>query len=255
MFTCVPKYSFMHRNIAKQMRLVKEPEDFLGNPRRLLFNATLLTQTISWLVPNNTILLVGAQTLDTGGNTSATPSHQLGQHPLPWPALSQVEPVYGIHFEKIPIPGHLLEFWESDSSDVSFQLPGPNPFVPSDFSILPTSENVSAVPVMVVGKEEEKEPGEMKCNTLHPHVWSCTHVHTHTPANTRAHTRTHLCNHTCTVYTQITLAHTHAHTHTHTHTHTKCAPMVTRKQCCMFYNQQIQCERTYMYTNTLYQMA
>ena len=193
MFTCVPKYSFMHRNIAKQMRLVKEPEDFLGNPRRLLFNATLLTQTISWLVPNNTILLVGAQTLDTGGNTSATPSHQLGQHPLPWPALSQVEPVYGIHYEKIPIPGHLLEFWESDSSDISFQLPGPNPFVPSDFSILPTSENVSAVPVMVVGKEEEeKEPGEMKCNTLHPHVWSCTHVHTHTHPQTHAHIHVHI---------------------------------------------------------------
>ena len=156
------------------MRLIKESDDFLGNPRRLLFNATLLAQTISYFVPNNTVLLVGAQTLDSGRNSSDAPPTQMGPRPLLWPALTQVEPVYGTQYEKITIPGYLLEFWESDSSDILFQLPGHNQFIPSDFSILPVPENISHVPVMVMVEEEKR--GKMKCNS-HTHTFvTITHV-------------------------------------------------------------------------------
>ena len=137
------------------MRLAGDPEDFLRNPHRLLFNASLLTLTLSYLVPNNTVILLGSQIFNVSGSGSSAPFSQLGPHPLPWPTLSQVEPVYGTQFEKVPIPEYLLKFWESDSFDVPFQSPGSNQFIPNDFLILPAPQNITRVPVMV-----ELESGE-----------------------------------------------------------------------------------------------
>lgn len=167
-------------NIAKHMRFVKDSEDFLGNPRRLLFNATLLAHTLSFIVPNNTVLVVGAQT-----SNSSTNGSKLEPHPqLPWPALSQVEPVYGTQYEKIPIPGYLLEYWESGSCDVLLQVPGPNEFIPSDLSIQAASENTSSVPVVVEDLEhvqpsvstwwlQDIEFREPRVN-LHCNLWTST---------------------------------------------------------------------------------
>ena len=136
------------------MRLVEEPADFLSNPVRFLFNYTLVSQTLGSLTPENSVILVGSQMLNTSEPNSTAAPHfdDKSSVPFPWTELTETEPIYGTYFNETSICQELLDFWGSDSVNVSLSLPPANPFVPKDLGILPPPANGSQVPTE--GKSE-----------------------------------------------------------------------------------------------------
>ena len=78
-----------HRTISEAMRLATDPADFLSYPYRFLFNSTLVTDTLSYLTPDNSVVFIGTQKLNFNGSSHPT-VRQEGDVPVPWPELTQV---------------------------------------------------------------------------------------------------------------------------------------------------------------------
>ena len=133
------------------MRLVADPADFLDNPRRLLFDPSLISSTLSHLTPNNTVLLLGTQSLNVSGLPSSGPApQQLGPAPLPWPELTQVEPYYGTQFVVVRASATLLESWGADVvGEGVLALPGKNEFTPEDLALVSPEGEGASVPVEI----------------------------------------------------------------------------------------------------------
>uniref|UniRef100_A0A1Y1M428 Nardilysin n=2 Tax=Photinus pyralis TaxID=7054 RepID=A0A1Y1M428_PHOPY len=62
----------------------------------------------------------------------------------------QIEPWFKTQYKAIDIPSDWLECWKNAKPLPEFSLPGPNPFVTTDFSILPKQKNLSKYPEKVL---------------------------------------------------------------------------------------------------------
>ena len=71
------------------MRLAADPADFLATPYRFLFNSTLVTDTLNYLTPDNSVVFIGTQKLNFNGSSHPTVT-QDSPEPVPWPVLTQV---------------------------------------------------------------------------------------------------------------------------------------------------------------------
>ena len=78
-----------HSTISEAMRLVTDPADFLATPYRFLFNSTLVTDTLNYLSPNNSVVFIGTQKLNFNGSSHPTVTQE-SPEPVPWPVLTQV---------------------------------------------------------------------------------------------------------------------------------------------------------------------
>jgi len=71
------------------MRIVADPADFLATPYRFFFNSTLVTDTLNYLTPSNSVVFIGTQKLNFNGSSHPTVT-QDSLEPVPWPVLTQV---------------------------------------------------------------------------------------------------------------------------------------------------------------------
>jgi len=83
--TCTP----FHRAISEAMRIVTDPADFLATPYRFLFNSTLVTDTLNYLTPDNSVVFIGTQKLNFNGSSHPTVTQDSPEN-VPWPVLTEV---------------------------------------------------------------------------------------------------------------------------------------------------------------------
>ena len=82
-----------HSTISEKMRLATDPADFLASPYRFLSNSTLVTDTLNYLTPDNSVVFIGTQKLNFNGSSHSTVT-QDSPEPVPWPLLTQVGAVH-----------------------------------------------------------------------------------------------------------------------------------------------------------------
>ena len=144
------------RHISQRMRLVEEAPDFLGNPRRFVFNYSLVESVLDTLTPEKLILFLGTHHLNFSSSGLGPPDDNLppeqNSSPVdfPWPELDQKEPIYSTPFSSIDTPSELLEYWGSlTPAPQDLSLPGRNYFIPTDFVLLQPPSNPSDTPSTV----------------------------------------------------------------------------------------------------------
>ena len=123
------------------MRTVPYPEDFLLNPRRFLFNSTIIKSFISNLRLNTPIIFLGSPLFKTPSSFS-----DLSFVPLP-PASSPLpltESIYGTHYRKMNITRELTSYWTTFDAK-GLNLPSQNMFIPHNLSLLPISNSITPV--------------------------------------------------------------------------------------------------------------
>lgn len=123
------------------MRLVADPEDFMGNPSRRVLNTSLIRTVLSSLSsPNNALVFIGTQ------NNLSVLSDQF-EIEL---SLSQTEPIYSTPFAKHDILSHVVDYWSNNEGNTTeLYLPGENSFIPSNFSILPPPSTTTNTPIRI----------------------------------------------------------------------------------------------------------
>ena len=138
------------------MRLVSDPTDFLGNPRRLVFNETLILSVLEFLLsPEHSLIFLGTHHVNFSDSLNLTWPHdgppvQHSPNPYPWPNLNQTEPIYTTPFAEISIPPSLEEYWSKQEIVIdSLHLPESNHFIPIDFNILSPPSTPTDTPVRV----------------------------------------------------------------------------------------------------------
>jgi insulysin len=143
-------------HISQRMRLVEEAPDFLGNPRRFVFNYSLVESVLDTLTPEKLILFLGTHHLNFSssglGPPDDNPPPEQNSSPVdfPWPELDQKEPIYSTPFSSIDTPPELLEYWGSlTPAPQDLSLPGRNYFIPTDFGLLQPPSNPSDTPSTV----------------------------------------------------------------------------------------------------------
>ena len=149
MFTHYLCYVYTCRTLAEAMRLVTDPQDFLDNPKRRLLNTSLIGQVLTSLSPDNSLVFIGTQHLNSDGVLPpvSTPN-QTSPVKLPWPVLNETEPIYTTHYALMDIPRNVAQYWgTSEAADL--WLPQANQFIPQDFNILPAPQDVKDTPQMV----------------------------------------------------------------------------------------------------------
>ena len=139
------------------MRTVRDPADFLKNPRRYEACYNLTSSTLNQLTPNNSLVFLGthkitfsqdvAQQLNFTSSGSPPPANNGTSEGVqfPWPELDTIEPIYLTPFHRDKIPDDLLSYW-SNAVNHSVQLPERNAFIPSDFTIINEPSNSSSQP-------------------------------------------------------------------------------------------------------------
>ena len=147
---------FLHyRSLAQRMRLVTDPEDFLGNPSRLVLDTDLIRSVLNSLTPTNSIVLVGTHHVNFSDDLNIAAPHvgppsQSSLVDLPWPELDKLEPIYSTPFAILDIPLDLENYWNGSGGSVSeLHLPEENDFIPENFNILSPPPNPSDSPVKV----------------------------------------------------------------------------------------------------------
>ena len=145
----------MCRSISQRMRIVAEEPDFLGNPRRYLFNYTLVMSVLDSLAPENLVLFLGTQHLNLSSSSgqqddNLLPPQQGSSVDLPWPELDDLEPIYSTPYSRIDTPRELLEYWSNLTPfPQELSVVGKNYFIPTDFDPLPPPSNPSDTPYKV----------------------------------------------------------------------------------------------------------
>jgi insulysin len=142
--------------LAQRMRLVTDPDDFLGNPHRLVLNTSLVRTVLSSLTPANSLVFVGTHHVNFSEDLNITAPHfgppsQNSPVNLPWPDLDKREPIYSTPFTIVDIPSDLKTYWSGGSGGnvPELHLPGENHFIPQNFSILSPPSNHAGSPVKV----------------------------------------------------------------------------------------------------------
>jgi len=88
-----------HSTVSEAMRLATDPADFLATPYRFLFNSTLVTDTLNYLTPGNSVVFIGTQKLNFNGSSHPTVT-QDSLEPVPWPVLTQVCAIHSMGINK-----------------------------------------------------------------------------------------------------------------------------------------------------------
>ena len=131
------------------MRLVTDPQDFLDNPKRRLLNTSLISQVLTSLSPDNSLVFIGTKHLNIDGIFPLVSApNQTSPVNLPWPVLNETEPIYTTHYALMDTPHNVAQYWgASEAADL--WLPQANQFIPQDFNILPAPQDVKDTPQMV----------------------------------------------------------------------------------------------------------
>ena len=147
---------FLHRVISQKMRVVKEASDFLGNPRRFIFNQTFVRSVLNSLTPEKLVAFIGTHHVNISSKLNVQdvspegPPEQGSSVELPWPELDTLEPIYSTPYSKLALPQSLIAYWNNLVVDPdSLFLPETNGFIPSDFDILEPPASPSDTPVRV----------------------------------------------------------------------------------------------------------
>lgn len=142
------------------MRLVEDPEDFLGNPSRRVLNISLVRAVLSTLSsPNNALVFIGTQ------NNLTVLSDQFNVEL----SLDKTEPIYSTPFAILDIPSKVVERWNSSKgSTTELYLPGDNTFIPTDFDILPPPATTNKSPVRIQSKWSFSAPSSFAVFTSLP---------------------------------------------------------------------------------------
>ena len=135
------------------MRLVTDPQDFLGNPKRRLLNISLIRQVLTSFSPENSLVFIGTQHLSVNGSSL----NQSSPVNLPWPALNETEPIYSTPYALMDTPDSVLQYWRTSNS-AGLWLPKNNPFIPQDFHILPPPQDMKDTPQMVELNDSTCQP-------------------------------------------------------------------------------------------------
>ena len=145
------------------MRTVRDPVDFLLNPRRFQPSYNLTISTLSQFTPEDSIIFLGTHNITFNANiteilnfnsTDVPPTaNTSGTVQFPWPKLDQIEPIYQTPFHREAIPPSLIDHWNL-ANDTDISLPPKNVFIPDDFTIIDKSPNSSNVPVKVDGTND-----------------------------------------------------------------------------------------------------
>lgn len=140
------------------MRLVVDPEDFLGNPSRRVLNISLVHTVLSLLSsPDNSLVFIGTQ------NNLSVLSEQFDMEL----SLDKTEPIYSTPFAIHDIPSHVVDHWSSsEGSTTELYLPGDNTFIPTNFDILPPPSTTNTSPVRIHSKCPFSASSSFQCSPL-----------------------------------------------------------------------------------------
>jgi len=122
------------------MRLHENAADFLPNPEFFIFNFTLLTSTLNYLKPYNSIIVLGTRRINISQELEFRKDFQNlnidmkieRETSLPLPKLKFLEPHYSTPFTIYEIPFALLLQWTHPYIRDDLYLPHPNPYVIDD---------------------------------------------------------------------------------------------------------------------------
>jgi insulysin len=112
------------RSLASDFHLLPAEELLRGNYSLDEFDPALIQEYLSYMRPDNLLLSVTAQGLDTDRRTD-------------W---------YGVDYALNPIEAKTLAEWRSPPRDPALALPGPNSFVPENLALKPSAD-AGSVPV------------------------------------------------------------------------------------------------------------
>lgn len=159
-------FVLLYRNLAQRMRLVTDPADFLGNPRHLVLNTSLIRTVLGLLSPGNSLVFIGTHSVNFSNSLNLTLPHrepppQDSPVDLPWPSLNLLEPIYSTPFAELNITSNLTSCWSGGGVGVEFHLPGKNSYIPQDFDILPLPSSHTDSPIRV-------NLAQSTCTSPHP---------------------------------------------------------------------------------------
>lgn len=156
------------------MRVVKNPADFIPNPRRYASNYSLALSIAKLFVPSNSLVFVTTHSTSSHGSGSGLGSGfgdgealesiagVMGGVEIPNPELNLTEPIYKTPYSTIDIPPKLLMYWSYNQTlplisgnERMLYLPEPNMFVPSSLELLPS--NNKTTPLQLASDDSDVE--------------------------------------------------------------------------------------------------
>ena len=152
---------FYFRNLAKSMQMYLNPADFIQNPNYWIPNYSLFKEHLDYLVPENSIVLIGLNNVRISINVKTPINFIIVKKikevsedlEIPMPKLEYFEEKYAIHFTIYEIPPALYKYWKSTRLNGTINLPKNYKFIPSEenFSTLPP-QDLFNTPMLVTSK-------------------------------------------------------------------------------------------------------
>ena len=149
------------RNLAKSMQMYLNPADFIQNPNYWIPNYSLFKERLDYLVPENSLLLIGLNKVSISSNVKTPKNFTIVKKikevsvdlEIPMPELEYNEEKYAINFTIYEIPPALYKYWKSTRLNGTINLPLNYKIIPSEenFSTLPPQE-IFNTPMLVTSK-------------------------------------------------------------------------------------------------------
>ncbi len=127
------------------MRHVREPVDFIHNPKRSKRNYQLFHEIVQYFTPTNCIITVGLQDVPLSESSYHLSDFDIVRHDIqvssvtdfPIPKLDILEPIFLTKFVIYMTPLLLLNYWASPKKTTDLHLPYYNQFIPDEQRFLP----------------------------------------------------------------------------------------------------------------------
>ena len=152
---------YYFRNLAESMQMYLNPADFIQNPYYWIPNYSLFKECLDYLVPEDSIVLIGLNNVDISSNIKTPENFTIIKNmkevsvdlEIPLPKLEYFEEKYATHFTIYEIPPALYNYWKSTRFNETLSLPVYYKFIPSEenFCTLPP-EDLLNTPMLVKSK-------------------------------------------------------------------------------------------------------
>ena len=129
------------------MRIVEQPQYYLLNPRQFSYSYADIKDVLLGLIPSTTLIFLGSPVFKPSSNATFADSSKT---PIqsPHSPLPQTEPIFGTRYDVMNINTMLIEYWTAYNI-TGLAVPGKNPFIPQDLSLLPLPVPSTDIPVKV----------------------------------------------------------------------------------------------------------
>ena len=129
------------------MRIVEQPQYYLLNPRQFSYSYADIKDVLLGMIPSTPLIFLGSPVFKPSSNSTFADSSktpiQSPHRPFP-----EIEPIYLTLFDVMNINTMLIEYWTAYNIS-GLTVPGKNPFIPQDLSLLPLPVPSTDIPVKV----------------------------------------------------------------------------------------------------------